>query len=407
MTLNQNEDRILAKTFGTLALEKEFSKKVLNLQMRTVKNNFRNLKEKVSKIKSNLTPEEIIALRELDAEGKLPQLTTFNLNAAMKIAAAARRLKLDLDRPKKVRSAGVQRLYRENTVPPKLLQNRTKTMNNIKRSNSVTGVFIDAPEPDTSVRRSSIDGGITLRPLSANVDTHIEEKEQTFNEKQPGRPSTSAGLAVEREKSHVSFRTTSGSGQYTPYSSHSVADKDTSVRHPTDRRSSFITTVDDAIENNLGGDLFEDRRHELINEEQLFYNALQRKKKRFLDSVDDYLKDNPPAEFHIQPFWAVENIAREEISTDEEADEPLHASHLPANVRRQLKRQFEIERTFTTEEEYRKKGNDLWKDMNKTRYLRLPDDRLDLSGVVTLAKDQMKLYELLRSTEPAHIVNVK
>ena len=408
MTLNQNEDRILAKTFGTLALEKEFSKKVLNLQMRTVKNNFRNLKEKVSKIKSNLTPEEIMALRELDAEGKLPQLTTFKLNAAMKIAAAARRLKLDLDRPKKARSAGIQRLYRENTAPPKLLNNRPKTTNgNIKRSNSVTGVFIDAPEPDINIRRSSIDGGITLRPLSANVDLHVEEKEQNLNDKQQGRPSTSAELTVKREKSGVSFHTASGTGQYTPYSSHSVADKDTSVSYPTERRSSFITTVDDAIENNLGGDLFEDRRQELISEEHLFYNRLQRKKKRFLDSVDDYLKDNPPAEFNIEPFMAVESIARDELSACEEAEEPLHASHLPANVRRQLKRQFEIERTFTTEEEYRQKGNDLWKDMNKTRYLRLPDDRLDLSGVVTLAKDQMKLYELLRSSEPAHVVNVK
>ena len=132
MTLNQNEDRILAKTFGTLALEKEFSKKVLNLQMRTVKNNFRNLKEKVSRIKSNLTPEEILYLRELDAEGKLKPMTTFNLNAAMKIAAAARRLKLDPDRKHKSRSAGIQRLYRENTAPAKLLHNRPATTNNMK-----------------------------------------------------------------------------------------------------------------------------------------------------------------------------------------------------------------------------------------------------------------------------------
>lgn len=407
MTLNQNEDRILAKTFGTLALEKEFSKKVLNLQMRTVKNNFKNLKEKVSKIKSNLTPDEIITLRQLDAEGKLPQLTTFNLNAAMKIAATARRLKLDPDRPRKARSAGVNRLYRENTAPPKLLQNRPKTTNNMKRSNSVTGVFIDAPEPDNSVRRNSIDGGVHLRPVSANIDAHLGDQEQSVNEKQQGRPSTSVGLTVEREKSRVSFRTTSGASHYTPYSSHSIADKDTSTHIPNDRKSSFITSVDDAIENNLGGDIFEERRQELLNEEQLFYSALQRKQKRFLNSVDDYLKINPPAEFHIQPFLAVENIARDEVSTDEEADDQVHKSHLPANVRRQIKRQFEIERTFTTEEEYRKKGNELWKDMNKTRYLRLPDDRIDLSGVVTLAKDQMKLYELLRSTEPSHLVNVK
>lgn len=408
MTLNQNEDRILAKTFGTLALEKEFSKKVLNLQMRTVKNNFRNLKEKVSRIKSNLTPEEILYLRELDAEGKLKPMTTFNLNAAMKIAAAARRLKLDPDRKHKSRSAGMQRLYRENTAPAKLLHNRPATTNNMKRSNSVTGVFIDAPEPDTSVRRSSIDGGITLRPLSANVNVTAEEQGHSVNEKTAGRPSTSAGLAIDREKSRVSFRTASTASQI-PYSSHSMGDKDNSGRQVNDRKLSFITSVDDVIENNLGGDLFEDRRQELINEEQLFYSTLERKKDHFLDRVDNYLKDNPPVEFNIQPNLALEKIARENILTEEEEEEEeqSHTSHLPANVRRQIKRQFEIERTFTTEEEYMQKGNDLWKDMNKTRYLRVPDEKLDFTGVVTLAKDQMKLYELLRSTEPSHIVNVK
>ena len=405
MTLNQNEDRILAKTFGTLALEKEFSKKVLNLQMRSVKNNFRNLKEKVSRIKSNLAPDEIISIRELEAEGKLKPMTTFNLNAAMKIAAAARRLKLDPDRSRKTRSAQMQRLFRENTAPPKLLHNRPATSNQMKRSNSVTGVFIDAPEPETSVRRSSIDGGITLRPLSANINMNAEEQLQNLNEKQAGRPSTSAGLALEREKSRVSFRTPSGASQV-PYSSHSLADKDNTGRPPSDRKLSFITSVDDAIENNLGGDIFEDRRQELLSEEQLFYTTLQRKKNHFLDRVEDYIKDNPPVEFNIQPLLEVERFARVEESSDEES-EPIHSSHLPANVRRQIKRQFEIERTFTTEEEYRQRGNELWKDMNKTRYLRLPDDRLDFTGVVTLAKDQMKLYELLRSTEPAHIVNVK
>jgi hypothetical protein len=56
-------------------------------------------------------------------------------------------------------------------------------------------------------------------------------------------------------------------------------------------------------------------------------------------------------------------------------------------------------RSFPNDEAYQKKLGELWKDMYKCRYLRIPDERIDLSGIVTLAKDQMRLYSFLRETE--------
>ena len=92
--LNKKKDRVLQKTFGTLNLEMNFTCYVLSLRVRTVKANFKRLRDRVDKFKSNLTPEEIKALRQMEEDGKLKTTSTFNLNAAMKIAAAARKLNL-------------------------------------------------------------------------------------------------------------------------------------------------------------------------------------------------------------------------------------------------------------------------------------------------------------------------
>ena len=52
--------------------------------------------------------------------------------------------------------------------------------------------------------------------------------------------------------------------------------------------------------------------------------------------------------------------------------------------------------TAMSEEKYEEKLQALWKDMNKCRYLRLADDKIDLSGVNTLVKDQMKLFRSIK-----------
>jgi hypothetical protein len=44
----------------------------------------------------------------------------------------------------------------------------------------------------------------------------------------------------------------------------------------------------------LGEDLFEERRQELLEEEQYRAAAINKKKDRFLQDIDRYLKENPP-----------------------------------------------------------------------------------------------------------------
>ena len=59
VAFNQKEQRVLEKSLATLRLEASYSLKLLDLHNRTVKVHFRQMKDKVSRIKSHLAPDEI------------------------------------------------------------------------------------------------------------------------------------------------------------------------------------------------------------------------------------------------------------------------------------------------------------------------------------------------------------
>ncbi|XP_045216383.2 uncharacterized protein LOC123566405 [Mercenaria mercenaria] len=390
--LNKKEDRVLQKTFGTLNLEMSFTYNVISLHVRTVKSNFRRLRDRVDKLKSHLTPEEITMLRQLEEEGKFKPSTTFNVNAAMKIAAAARRLNLYPEGLSRSRTAMATKRGRASD---KLLAGRSQTDTNLlrKRSNSVTGAFIDAPPPDNTVRRNSTELPlkVAIRPVSAvtadqnelkitkkgvrPASTECFDREKpTMTKAAPAKPTSDISDFVSYEKTERV--TEAGTGKV--------------KRSPRDKMA-MINITDESLD--IGRNkLFEDRRQELLQDEHMFYVNLEKRKNNFIGKVDEYLLENPPVKFDT-PIMPI--ILPHDAKDDEE---------IMAYSRRRM-RKYDTDRTFTTEEEYKQREGDLWKDMNKTRYLRVPDEKIDLSGVVTLAKDQMQLYNLLKSTEPTHIIS--
>lgn len=398
--LNKKEDRVLQKTYGTLNLEMSFTYNVIALHVRTVKANFRRLRERVEKLKSYLTPEEITALRQLEEEGKFKPATSFNVNAAMKIAAAARRLNLYPEGLKRSKTAIAGR-HTQNEE--KLLPLRAKTEVNLlpNRRNSVTGVFIDAPPLDNTVRRNSTDlpasTSAAIRPVSAAVPENH------------GQPSLSKVPKVLRPaSSDYSGRDKSAVLELAPQKStsetsdglfiHQVTERVTESgtgkmksKSPRDKMATMNVT-DDTLDSGRAK-LFEDRRQELLQDEQIFLQALEKRKKQFIGKVDEYLEANPPAKFDTPltvPIYIPHAADDEDI--------------LAHSRRRRNLRQYDVSRTYTSEEDYQKRQKELWKDMNKTRYLRVPDEKIDLSGVVTLAKDQMQLYNILKTQEPVHLI---
>ena len=417
--LNKKEDRVLQKTFGTLNLEMSFTYNVLSLRVRTVKANFKRLRDRVDKLKSNLTPEEIKALRQMEEEGKLKTTSTFNVNAAMKIAAAARRLNLYPEGIKRSRTSLSPKRVRTSD---KLLPSRSKTDTNLlrTRSNSVTGVFIDAPSDTSTVRRNSIESANPacalqklVRPVSA-AQPSVTQQDNGLKVTQSVsdmRPATS--LATDRDKQTVqkACKTTTHPAKspvraQTPEVSMSdifhrgeyVPEKG-KAKSPRDKMS-LMNVTDETLDTGRTK-LFEDRRQELIQDEQIFLKGLEKRKKEFITDVDMYLQLNPPARFDT-PLVAADLPGFESNATGDPGDEDDDVMKYTRR-RRQIRR-YDSARTFTSEAEYKQREDGLWKDMNKTRYLRISEENMDLSGVVTLAKDQMKLFKMLQMQEPSHIV---
>lgn len=377
VTYNMKEDRCLEKSMQTLNLERSYSMKLLQLDHRIVKVNYKRLKDKVSRIRSYLSVEEINEMKQLEAEGKIKPLNTVNLGSAIKIAGAAKRLKIQ--GPTRANTSLTLSSHKgsDETI------NRPFTaMTNLRRSNSVTGAFIDAPEPNTAKRRNSTDiGTTTIRPLSAFV-------ESSGNNKVPKatRPATSQLVLGQ----HQHTPRINPNATHSPYSSHTAMEKEFPQPSRIQERTSGLT---DDIDSNLGEDLMEERRQEMIMEEQERFNELEERKKDFMKKLDDYFKENPIPDWTNPP-----PIVKLPPPSEEEADD---AASTTGSVNKGMKyrllpHRLTLEKTFKSEEEYKAKIWELWKDLNKCRYLRIPDEMLDLSGVNTLAKDQMKLFQMFR-----------
>ena len=61
LAFNQKEQRLLERAVTTIRMEASYSLKLLELHNRSARAQFRQLKDKVSKLRSHLAPEEIQA----------------------------------------------------------------------------------------------------------------------------------------------------------------------------------------------------------------------------------------------------------------------------------------------------------------------------------------------------------
>jgi hypothetical protein len=91
-------------------------------------------------------------------------------------------------------------------------------------------------------------------------------------------------------------------------------------------------------------------------------------------------------------FFQTHEAEVEKIKEREDGFEALQP-----RVRRRV--EFDAGPTAMPEADYRERLMGLWRDMNKCRYLRVPDEMIDLSGINTLASDTMKLFQVLRQRE--------
>ncbi|XP_005094364.1 uncharacterized protein LOC101854073 [Aplysia californica] len=448
ITHNLKEQRVLEKSMQTLRMEQTYSLKLLELDHRVIKARHKKLKEKVSLIKSHLPPEDINKFRELDSQGRMkPLIGSMSLSSAIKIAAASRRLNLNSGRVSTSRREMTQSTLPLPTITvqdessPRLLKSTSTVSNNTKpparpilrRSNSVTGVFIDAPTKSTQQTRpesafvatttdlgssnNNNDGGRQRRQgIQENVEfSAVAEANRPLQDNNEPKSIAKDNLSprgslVEKQQDTSSTRLGSARPRsHSLFSSHTAAERearDESLspgRDNNTRRMSHISV--NSIDSNLGENPAEERRRELLEEEGVRAEILAKRTKLFLQEVDEYLEQHPP----LQPsHFAFEQIPAVPGGSDSlqrpgtaDEDEGTGIGSHRLRFYRRLNRpgDFDGSPTAMPEDKYRQKLLSLWKDMNKCRYLRLPDDKLDLSGINTLVKDQLKLFQTLKNQE--------
>ena len=125
-----------------------------------------------------------------------------------------------------------------------------------------------------------------------------------------------------------------------------------------------------------------------LEEEQYRAAAIAKRKDRFLKDIDLYLREHPPLR--------VEPVTSKASAQDEAAAATTAASGgegVHGELFRRRRVEFDNSPTYLPESDYRDRLMGLWRDMNKCRYLRVPDEMIDLSGINTLATDTMKLLQ--------------
>ena len=420
-----------------------------------------------------------------------------SLGSALKIAAAARRLNSSSSHGR--RSAALSRA--KSALPRvNLPDDQGQSLNGglapspgvLKRSNSVTGVFIDAPPPRDGTRPGSAtvtvgrstptpgsgvngverskDGNASTasmnsravdsrqsgsrlqvggiggagRPESSGLRTSPNQLQQNSNssssmdsqqskrsgsvavadsqqQKRPGSHSNIRGQGHGQADSTRSMRNSAStshsrahtSHSHAPFSSHVATEREarereengggerlgqnvTTPRSPytgfPDRNSSFLGFNDDTVDD-LGEDLFAERRAELLEEEQYRAAAIAKRKDRFLKDIDLYLREHPPLRaLPVTSKASPQDQATGDKSQGESEGEGVHSGLLF----RRRRVEFDDSPTYLPESDYRERLMGLWRDMNKCRYLRVPDEMIDLSGINTLATDTMKLLQVIK-----------
>ncbi|XP_064596658.1 uncharacterized protein LOC135463327 [Liolophura sinensis] len=395
--VNIKQRRVLENAMHSLSLEESRSLKLLEINHRIVKVNYRRLKDKVSRISSFLTAKEIEVLSDMEARGQLKPVYRAPISSSsLKITSAEKCLKLMSSRPRTSVSIATEGFRLED---PRFTS----------RSRSVAGLSTDFHTDDHRTTLSMVDS-------TSGAQTAFETAIASRNNGSPKfaqatiRPLTSqcdqsSGtiaiplLAGSRERA----RTAPVVKSHTPYNCHEKPGKEVrtlnSVIGMTSRpRSKSVVSID----SNIGADIYHERKAEMLKQETVKVDELTSRKNKFLKTVKDYIEKSKtklsvsPAPKLSQAWQAItpEALLAAEL---EQATKEAKRSH-----RKKKKEEF----SRLTEAEYKKRVSRSWQNVSKCRYLRVPADKQDVTGYNTLVKDQLLLLNSLKSTRQISFTEV-
>ena len=237
---------------------------------------------------------------------------------------------------------------------------------------------------------------ITARPQSEGIQAtrvtldHLSKKRPFTSVPIKGNDLKEKSLSNDRRFSKL----LSEGKTRTPFSSHDVDQETSKSAFDTPFRSirdgPMSTFENQAIGKDHGDDLYREMKKGLILNEVANSLNIEDKIDAFFEKMDEYISEN-----NNSPVEQIDGIKMPVpiFNTDTKGNKK-------AKPERNRLRRRELEQTL-----HGNKGNEstqqVWKDVNKCRYLRVPEELIDLTGIQTLASDQMKLFEMLRRGEYA------
>lgn len=357
---NLKESRVLDKSIDTLSLEESYSVKLLDLDTKMVNLRYGRLQVNVSKLKTNLSLDDIAAMKLLEAEGKFkPENLIAASSNKSKIAAAEKRLKFN--KPGRRAASAMPRLGKRS--PRTMTVEQGPRTPNIQRKSISDGL----PEAGSILCKR-------LRPqTSVNVNvvrTETAQPELPKDDK-PQRPSTAQIL----ERIATAQKARKNLSRQTLYSCH-------------DGKSNHGNGIASDV---FGPSPYEVRRIRYLDDEYVTAKRLAIRQDDFIGKTSQFVRQNPCI-YDMRPETTEEVIH----SIDSMASRPgsdrnrVRAASCKSIIHRvdsALLKQFA--------------------EIRKTRYLRLDDSFIDFSGINTLAKAQYGQEKSWRNMNNNHRVSFK
>ncbi|XP_077863183.1 uncharacterized protein LOC144346041 [Saccoglossus kowalevskii] len=393
VTTNLREAKMLCKQYQALGLEQHYSLKLLDIDQRVIRVQFKRLKDRVSKIKSHLTHDEIAQINEEE----------FN-------SVSARKSRLSTTSSDNVFSSSGQRSQGPSSSRVSFGNSRrylsTPGLCGARKISSSLSENIRAPTPS---------------PPATNRRTahHSESAEVTGNDTNGGWTSRTSGVnsSFSSQRSSTScsrmslpnFKGNSWSpsaGIVTAdtfgFNSHLNTDnlRSQSATSGTRRTTSSLTS-DMSISDGYSR-LVEEQRMALIDENVMLSTELEGKKSEFLDKVQKLIDEDKANE---RKKWVpIRRLTSTEMTLQQLEELRCELRKKKSDHRRQ---RFDPGRNVTfdldkkggeSDESYSERIQEYVKELKKCRYLRLPTELQDQGGVITSVRDQVRLNEIWKGS---------
>lgn len=343
MIVNLKEARVLEKSFQTLSLEESYASKLLDLNSKMVNFNYRRLKNNVNKIRTNLTPTDVKAMRDLEEEGKFkaehPRICSSS--SITKIAAAHKRLNLNSYR-------------RAQSAMPRIQRPQTSCTNSNNNTN------------DAQRQAKQVNGATEIscahrlrRPKTTALSTALSR--QSASPEPPTPRSKSTHLVLEKIT-----KAQKANKRHAPQVTYSCHDEKPAESEDAKGSGNVLDA--------FGPNPYEERRQKLLSFEGQSFVRLGTKKRGFVSQVERFVAENPRVV--IAKPEVTEQVIR---SIDSMAARPGRLRSATAASRAAL-----IDNALLKQ----------FAEIRKTRYLRIDESLIDHSGVNTLAA------EFMRRTQP-------